>query len=57
MVEELRKVFEKHAGTSPIELAYMESGKSRKVRTAFGVKPSDELRLEIENILGPGTVK
>lgn len=56
-VNELRAIFERHPGNAPVDLVYAESGRARKVRTSFTVAPSDELRAEIEAILGQGSVK
>jgi len=57
MVGLLRQVFEKYPGAAPVDLVYMEGGRSRKVRTNFAVEMNDGLHAEIENILGQGSVK
>jgi DNA polymerase-3 subunit alpha len=53
----LRALFEKNPGNAPVELMYVESGRVRRVRTAFAVASSDILKQEIEKILGEGSVK
>ncbi len=57
MVNQLKALLEKHPGASPVELVYMEGGRSRRVRTSLSVAMNDALRQEIESLLGEGSVK
>jgi DNA polymerase-3 subunit alpha len=57
MVNQLKALLEKHPGPSPVELVYVEGGRSRRVRTSLSVAMNDALRQEIETVLGEGSVK
>jgi DNA polymerase-3 subunit alpha len=56
-VARLKAILEKYPGSIPVELVYMEGGRARKVRTSLSVAMSDALRVEIEAVLGAGSVK
>jgi DNA polymerase-3 subunit alpha len=57
MVNQLKALLEKHPGASPVELVYMEGGRSRRVRTSLSVAMDNALQQEIESVLGEGSVK
>ena len=50
-VANLRAVFAKYPGDAVVELAYVENGRTRKVRTSYSVSLSDEFSDEIGKIL------
>jgi len=56
-VNRLKNILEKYPGPAPVELVYMEGGRSRKVRTSLAVEMNELLRAGIEAILGQGSVK
>jgi DNA polymerase-3 subunit alpha len=56
-VTQLRAVFEKYPGPAPIELVYFDAGRACRLRTSFAVEINNELKSEIENILGNDSVK
>lgn len=57
LIGQLKGILEKYQGQAPVEFAYMQGTKRCRVRTAFCVELSDALKLELEMILGEGSVK
>ena len=56
LVNNLRALLQKHLGDTPVYLAAQTAAGAKKISTELKVRISDQLKQEIENLIGPGSV-